>query len=623
MVLFPCEKVASAEPSSLAQSKHLADAKRLYDSPRWLKLVHYKPNSFRAGYKSTVDDTNFFLASDGKISPRAELLATLEAFYSAEAAIIEKACRFQARLKFLNQFSLAKAFDVKQHCSAYLTWRDERAVSEAWLVFPSSYLNSPSSMFGHTLLRLDGENAQAKSKLLAYAVNYAAKVNPQDNGVFYSIKGLFGGYPGYFSMMSYYEKVKEYNRIENRDIWEYQLNLNSDELDWLLKHLWELDQMRFDYFFTTENCSYQLLSLLEVIRPESKVTDKFDKIAIPVDTVREVIRRGWVNTSNYRESKSTEFYRSISMLTHEEKKLVAKIKNHSLSELGEELKGLEKERRAAVLESSYKLLRLDKKAKLNKALALQVLKARSKVGKVEGVDKANDSPSAPENGHLSHRISVGARAERLQNNSNLSDTMHFGFVEFRMVYHGLEDSIEGFSKNSQINFIDSRLLYGSNEIVLDKLDIVNIRSLSASDRFITRRAWQVALGLDRQLVAANRQGVTGKLSAQFGRVYEVLNGINVYALAGAQLESHKVYENDIEYGPRIDLGVFYQGVKSTMELRFNDTYFVDAGQDRAVTELKSSYFFGKNISMSARLSAERYGSGKLLKRADSTLSYFF
>ena len=104
-------------------------------------------------------------------------------------------------------------------------------------------------MFGHTFLRLDGENQDEDARLLAYTINYAADVNPADNELFYAYRGLFGGYPGVISVQPYYDKVKEYSDFENRDIWEYVLNLTPDETAQLVRHVWEIQPIRFDYFF--------------------------------------------------------------------------------------------------------------------------------------------------------------------------------------------------------------------------------------------------------------------------------------------------------------------------------------------------------------------------------------
>jgi hypothetical protein len=56
------------------------------------------------------------------------------------------------------------------------------------LVFSSAHINSPASMFGYTFLRID---SSYESKMLSYAVNYAAGADPdKENGMVFAVKGL-------------------------------------------------------------------------------------------------------------------------------------------------------------------------------------------------------------------------------------------------------------------------------------------------------------------------------------------------------------------------------------------------------------------------------------------------
>ena len=68
----------------------------------------------------------------------------------------------------------------------------------------------------YTLLRINPGDNRKDVPLAAYALNYAANANPSDNGAFYAYKGIFGGYPGVFSIVPYYQKIKEYSELENR-----------------------------------------------------------------------------------------------------------------------------------------------------------------------------------------------------------------------------------------------------------------------------------------------------------------------------------------------------------------------------------------------------------------------
>ena len=192
------------------------------------------------------------------------------------------------------------------------------------LVFPSAYINSPASMFGHTLLRVDNSY---QSELLAYAVNYSAVADNETNGFAYAFKGIFGLYPGYYSVSPYYEKVKEYNDIEHRDIWEYHLTLTEDETRRLVLHVWELQGIYSDYYFFDENCSYNVLYLLESARPTLNLTDRLPLWVIPSDTIRVVRDSGLVSSVRYRPSQGTRIRHLASFLAPDDQLAALAIAN--------------------------------------------------------------------------------------------------------------------------------------------------------------------------------------------------------------------------------------------------------------------------------------------------------
>ncbi|HBX56850.1 MAG TPA: hypothetical protein DEH10_15920, partial [Pseudomonas sp.] len=115
-------------------------------------------------------------------------------------------------------------------CSEFSAWYQDVSPHSSVLVFPAAYLNSPSSMFGHTLLRIDQADVDShNTALLSYALNFGAFIEGADNSILYAWKGLMGGYPGLFALVPYREKLAEYRSLENRDLWEYRLNLSAEE----------------------------------------------------------------------------------------------------------------------------------------------------------------------------------------------------------------------------------------------------------------------------------------------------------------------------------------------------------------------------------------------------------
>jgi len=187
------------------------------------------------------DDPGFFLAPNGKTDPEAELAATLTKFFSDELVGRSKQpaqCAFIARYHWLKE---KLQFDEHrlptQPCERFWRWFNEFNAEAISVIFPTGFMNNPSSMFGHTFLRIDAKGQTPQTRILAYTINYAAQL-PPDTGPEYAIKGIFGGYPGYFSTIPYYLKVQEYRDIENRDIWEYRLDLTEQQVRRLLMHTW-------------------------------------------------------------------------------------------------------------------------------------------------------------------------------------------------------------------------------------------------------------------------------------------------------------------------------------------------------------------------------------------------
>ena len=80
-------------------------------------------------------------------------------------------------------------------CERFRHWFDEFNADAISLIFPTGFMNNPSSMFGHTFLRVDGKDQTPQTRILAYTINYAAQL-PPDAGIEYAYKGLFGPIQG-------------------------------------------------------------------------------------------------------------------------------------------------------------------------------------------------------------------------------------------------------------------------------------------------------------------------------------------------------------------------------------------------------------------------------------------
>lgn len=568
LFIFPFCDAHAADESRIHTLQTLARQQQLWLNPEWLNLLHYNKQGNRI--ISQVDDNNFFNAPDGKTNPETEMLATLAAFYSTDIPDdLNPQCRFPARLEWLAQHLDNQLTELPNlNCPLYKEWRSNIPDAQLALIFPAYHLNSPSSMFGHTLLRLDAAEEVASSKWLSIAVNFGADVKQEDNSIFYAFKGLSGGYPGFFIVTPYFKKIREYNRDENRDIWEYQLNLQPDEIKKMVTHLWELKEIKFDYYFFDENCSYRLLELLEVARPGIELTDEFGLNTIPVDTVRAIEKAGLVKSVNYRPSQVTVFQNLLNHIPHEDNELIKRISNNPDELNSTEFQTLDVIRQRNIVDAAYKLLRYQQgtgpRDELTAKNAYRLLERLNQYASIT-TDFSNNSVQ-PENGHLSKRLTLLAGSNEHNN---------FAELGFRLSFHSLEDNAAGFLQGAQINIGSMQLrAYENQTIKLQQLDLVDIFSLTPRSDFLSPLSWRVYTGLERQLTN-NRNVLAAHVSGGVGVAYSPVENNTVYVMASLRLEHNSEFDNSIEPALGILTGILHHFKTNTAHIQFSADEFAN------------------------------------------------
>ncbi len=536
--------------------------------PQWRALLHFP----RGGERSYIDDRRFFLAERGDRDPLAELLATVEAF--AERPALR--CRYPARALWLLQQGLI--VDVKMSCKAYRRWRDQLDTQSVVLVLASSYLNSPSSMYGHTFLRLDPAGARGDSDFLSYALNFGANIPAGENDLLYAYRGLFGGYPGLFSVQPYYQKIQEYTRLENRDMWEYRLNLNAAEIDRLLRHVWELRDINFDYFFIDENCSYRLLELLEVARPGVELPRYFRYAAIPADTVRAAVDASMLSSVTYRPAKRLELEALVVSLPEAQRPLVRRLSSGELQDLSAEQLAADQQARvylAAYRDLRYRQHRQARDAEIA-ARSLRLLR-----GARQGSDNQLPqvaAPGRPDRGHRSSLFAVSAGYRESGERRALANAaVEYADFRWRMSYHDALDSLAGYPQGASLLMGDLTLRWQDRESLrLQAFELLNIRSLSPRSRLFSPISWQVQLGLER-LDDAPSQPLVARLNVAAGPSWSLLGGV-AYTLPELRLEHNRDFDQDWRLAPGLRSGMLWQGERLALELSAELLDFSAAGQ---------------------------------------------
>ena len=568
---------------------------QLANDPFWISLGHYEARAL-GGWRSYVSDDKFFIAPDGAQHPDAELRATVEALYSPlSQGDKHPQCVYPARTRWLKaQLNLTDLPPAP--CAEFTQWFKDVAPHSTVMIFPAAYLNSPSSMFGHTLLRIDQADVQSnKTALLSYAINFGAYIEGSDNSILYAWKGLAGGYPGLFALVPYQEKLSEYRSLENRDLWEYRLNLTPEETQRMVEHVWELKQIQFDYFFFDENCSYRLLELLQVARPGLQLTTQFPLTAIPTDTVKAVKEAGLVESIEYRPSRERELLDRAKALDPEEQQWVLQVSADQKQLQNPDFKALPGARQALIIDAAYRLERyrangLERDTDRSQR-SFELLRA---INQNPAPQLHVEKPELPENGHQSRTWQVGVGSR---------DDKAFGEYGLRMAYHDLNDNAPGFPLGAQIEILQLKLRqYEGNHWQIQQLDLANIRSLTPRNDLLKPWSWQVGGGLERVLGKHGDETLVSHVNGGAGGTWQLADEVLGFALGTVRVEHNNDFAAFVSPAAGFNTGVLWRNPIGNLSLEAKGDYFTN-GEIRRTLSLNQQWELSRNLGL--RLTAQR------------------
>jgi uncharacterized protein DUF4105 len=604
-----CASAATYLDELIGRSREL----RLSERREWHRLMHYTNNLVTPGVHSLADARRFFLAPDGKTDPQSELEATLAAFFSNIQETDKEQnpqCAFIARYSWLDrQLGFDAARMPRQPCKRFHEWRETLNPQGVTLIFPSASLNNPSSMYGHTLLRIDAKDQDEKTRLLAYAINYAANTD-ETNGIAFAINGLFGGYPGTFSIMPYYLKVREYNDMENRDVWEYELNLTPGEVDLVLMHVWELGPVYFDYYFFDENCSYYLLELLEVARPELDLTGPFRWWAIPSDTVREVVKqKGLVKKTVYRPSNATVIHHRLGLMSPGELAFVNPLARGQVSVTDPAFAALPPISRARVLEVSHDYLNYlratgSSPIEHSAELARRLLLERSRVNASADDPPVPVPPVRPDQGHGTSRLGIGGGRR---------DGLNFVELRAHPTYHELMDPEAGYVPGAQIVFFDFavRDYSGGVGARVEDFTPLSIISIAPRNEFFRPLSWKIDVGWARRRLADGTEPLVFNVNGGAGLAWTVPDTLRsstlVYAFLDSTLQANARLENNyaLGIGPSIGALIDLTGRWRAEPYARGQWFFAGDTDTEWVVGLKQRYTLERDWALRLDISRER------------------
>lgn len=538
-LLLPLSPAGASDSPAPGQAELVdrARAENLADDPQWRALGYWQDNLVGGGTTSLIDNPAFFFSPIGKTDPAAELEATLAALLAPPPEDDPEShaqCTRPARWRWLKQrLAIGPEMIPERPCPRFEAWMTAIDPARVTLIFPAAYLNNPSSMFGHTLIRIDPSQRADAPPLNASTVHFAAD-HQGESGVLFALRGLAGGYQGYFSVLRYYEKVTQYSDIENRDIWEYELNIAPENIRLMVASLWEVDMQPIDYYFFSTNCSYVLLALLNVARPDLRLTDGFEVYAIPVDTVRAVVDApGVLRQATFRPSQRSRIGERWQQLDASEQEIALALAEGDLQPAAPAVEALAPTSRARVLELAQAYLQyrietggMERAEMAPRALAL--LRARARIQDVPPAPPVPEPAVRPDQGHHSARLAGGF---------GMTGDRPFTELALRPAYHDLLDPPGGYVPGAAIDFLDVHIRwYDSPVPELETATLMAVESLTPRDELFRALSWRARFGFDRWRERSSQPGdLVFSAGAGAGPTWAVGDEARVYALADAAL----------------------------------------------------------------------------------------
>lgn len=486
----------------------------------------------------------FFLSPLGHSDSLAELEATIDVFKNPEEFFKKKMghpyCLFPARLRQLKKDLGLKVSDVT--CTALQTWKQQFAAKKVSVMFASQFVSNPASVMGHTFLKFTNPK---QPEYMNIAVGYAATIDENTSAISYVYNGLFGGFTGQFSVFPVHEKYHEYTNMESRSLWEYPLSLNEEEIDFLLDYIWELrTTAHFNYYFATENCSLILMTLLQAVRPDLKLTSNYGPYVAPYTTLLRLKKYNLIEDELFtpslrartlaaRDALDAQEYASFRK-SLEKKNLTA---TASAKELDALLEYFSYQRESGSGQLPKVLAELENKTLIARA----EIKAPSTI--------VAEKEVSPLKSHRPHKMGLGY--------TQLKPDFKAVSISASSGIHNSMDNDAGFLPNSSFEFLSASLLYETqrNKLYVDRFTILNIKSAPAYDTLLPVYSWSVLIEQRQDPLQFCPSCTVSSLRPSGGLTYSPAKNLALTALAEADYEYGKHLTIDQRLWLRLNLAL--------------------------------------------------------------------
>lgn len=479
LVLAVCFVPVQAQ-ASLADWLDQARAQALHEHQRWLQLGHYETSGWRSP-TSDISSDDFFLHPQGRTDPEAELLATIEALFAPAAMDEQHAqCRFPARLLWLTRvMDQAPQAMPEVECIGFNGWQGQgdQAIESVSLIAVEGYLRNPSSLYGHVLLKLNQRNPDERN-LLATSVNFGVDLPSGESPVRFIARGLFGGYEAVFSHARFHQNSILYGDFQQRDLWDYRLDLTPDQVDMVVAHTWELLGMEFPYYFTGSNCAYRTAAVLDLVLDES-LGNRFKPWIMPHDTFNNLMRQRTASGAplvaeiSYFPSRRSVFAAAWDGLNGDERSMVrAFIADPQAARLDDLMR--QQDDPAVLLDALIHYYSTDVDIPLDPGLQRTLLSTRLSLPPAEETRVSPEGRARP--------VHEANYPNMVQLSPGINEHLGAGVeARFRLTYYDMLARPVARPAFTELSMLDIRLWADeSSNLTLRRLDVLNLDTLNVS-----------------------------------------------------------------------------------------------------------------------------------------------
>lgn len=580
------------------KSVKLAETKELHNSHVWHSLLHLNKD------ENPSIDSGKFLLSHKKFSPRNELQATLLSFFDDKRSI----CKYPARFLWLKQELELPMSMSDSDCIEFNEYLYKTTPKDLKIIFASEQVESPMSMMGHVFFKLEGVDGDGVKR--ENAVSFFTVIDTA-NIPYLILKSTVTGMNGYFILSPYKKHLKRYLNEDERNIWEYELNLTNFEKKLIYYHFWELKSTDIKYLFTDFNCATIIDDMLALSRKNYR--DDFSLWVTPKDVIKRAYRNNIIKKSKMEPAPGWEVKMLVDSLDREAVSTIKSILENK------NLKLLKEFRFNKSVDTAY----LEKKLFLSYANYLNTKKDMFSDSEIEEIKKTVQDDK---NLDLAIDISQYKNPVKSPKSSQVTFSRVYGDkngLEFSFLpaSNRLHDDNRQYFTESSLKIGEITVSKIDDEIKLKRFEILSMKSLAPWDTLTRSVSKEFSLNIEPQYDKdlKEHQVLNANLGAGFTK--RLTEDFFMYTLADIGFATN--YSNNYIYAsPKLGFMIYEVfNMKSVAEVSriYNQmnskTYYDEFTLDHSI-------FVDKNVNVGFRYNLKK-SSNISAKSTSIFASYIF